>query len=283
MSKWLCKILAVILAAFMVSGSFSVPAVLAETAGQTTAGESTTQNQPAQSVGEWKEIKKYFYYYQDGKKLTGVKEIGANTYYFSSTGKQITGWRKIGDAYYFFKIANKAGGYMVKNKRVNGIKLGADGKAKLNTKRAKRKTKLMARCAKIMDQYTKPGQSKANKLKKAFQVAKKKYPRKNIHHWRKSKDWDIYYAEYIINHRNGDCYCQGAFLAYLANAIGYSNVKAISSGGHGWAQIDNKVYDPNWSFIIGDRLCYAVTRAQSGKGRRQPWFACSKYKKDLRK
>ena len=80
--------------------------------------------------------------------------------------------------------------------------------------------------------------------------------------------------------------------SYLGIEFGSTRIKGVvidgdgnvlASGGHGWAQIDNKVYDPNWSFIIGDRLCYAVTRAQSGKGRRQPWFACSKYKKDLRK
>ena len=258
------------LAAFLVCGSLGGMSVSAEGAVQTT-------------TGQWKASGNYYYYYQDGIKLTGVRQIGANTYYFSQAGKQITGWRKIGGDYYFFNIANGAGGFMVKNKKVNGIRLGADGKAGLSKKRARNKVKLMAKCATLMDKVTKPGQSKAKKLKIAFKFAKKHFPRKNIHRWKKSKTWDIYYAQYIINHRAGDCYCQGALMAYLANAVGYTNVIACSSGRHGWAMIDNKVYDPNWSFIIGDKKCYAVKRSQSGKGGRPPWFAAAVYKKDLRK
>ena len=263
------SIIAVVLAAVLICGSFGVQTAFAET------GETA----PVQ----WKEVNKYFYCYQGGQKLTGVREINGNTYYFKSNGAQLTGWRKVGSDYCFFRIVNGAGGYMVKNQKVNGIKLNADGKAVLNTKRAKRKTKLMAKCATLMDKATKPGQTKAKKLKAAFNVAKKKYPRKNIHRWKKSKDWDIYYAEYIVRHRTGDCYCQGALMAYLANAVGYTNVKAISSGHHGWAMVNGKVYDPNWSFIIGNKKCYAVKKSLSGRGGRPKWFEAATYKKDLRK
>ena len=45
----------------------------------------------------------------------------------------------------------------------------------------------------------------------------------------------------------GDCYSYGAAFAFMAKAIGYTNVYACNSGGHGWAEVDGKVYDPEWS------------------------------------
>ena len=46
---------------------------------------------------------------------------------------------------------------------------------------------------------------------------------------------------------HGNCYAYGAAFAFLANAAGYTDVYAIYSGGHGWAEIDGLIYDPEWS------------------------------------
>lgn len=271
MSRKLRTLLAVTVALLVLCGSFGAMTVHADTPAQ------------AASTGTWKKVNNYFYYYQDGQKLTGLQQIGNSTYYFSDSGAQITGWRKLGSDYYYFKIANCEAGCMVKNKKVNGIKLDANGKAKLNSKRSKRKVKVMVRCAKLMDNAVRPGQTKAKKLKSAYKYLKKHFRKKAIHGWKYSKNWDLYYAEYMLNHKAGDCYCHGALFAYFANAIGCSKVVAVSSGSHGWAKVDNKVYDPSWSYAIGDKRCYAVKRSLSGKGGRPPWFAAESYKKDLRK
>ena len=42
----------------------------------------------------------------------------------------------------------------------------------------------------------------------------------------------------------GDCVSYAAAFAYLANAVGMKKVYVICSGGHGWAEIGGKVYDP---------------------------------------
>ena len=35
--------------------------------------------------------------------------------------------------------------------------------------------------------------------------------------------------------------------AWMAKAAGYENVYACNSGGHGWAEVDGLVYDPEWT------------------------------------
>lgn len=45
----------------------------------------------------------------------------------------------------------------------------------------------------------------------------------------------------------GNCFSYGAAFAYMAKAIGYKNVYCCNSGGHGWAEVDGLVYDPEWS------------------------------------
>ena len=173
-------ILALMTALFLVCGSLGMSSALAETTDQGSAETEESPAASAQPAGTWKEINRYFYYYQDGKKLTGLQQIRGNTYYFKSNGVQLTGWRKIGSDYYFFRIVNGAGGYMVKDKKINGIQLDRNGKAKLNTKCAKRKTKVMARCAVLMDKAVKPGQTKAKKLKCAYKYLKKNLDRKSV-------------------------------------------------------------------------------------------------------
>ena len=59
-------------------------------------------------------------------------------------------------------------------------------------------------------------------------------------------DWPIIYANDMLVDGGGDCYSYGAAFAYMGKAIGYENVYACNSGGHGWAEIEGKVYDPEW-------------------------------------
>lgn len=235
----------------------------------------------ASHKSEWTSSKgNYYYWNAKGKKVKGLQKIGSKYYFFDSKYIQRTGWRKIKGSYYYFSKNKAKKGYMVKNKTMDGVKLNADGKAVL-TSRSQRKLKIMVRCSEIMDTLTNADQTKAQKLKIAFDYAKNHYRAVNIHGFRGSGDWDMYYAEYMLNNGRGDCYCYGAVFAYLANAAGYHSATVVSSGGHGWAEINGLFYDPNWARVIGTNKCYAVPRSLSGVSSRPNWARYGIYKKNL--
>jgi hypothetical protein len=62
--------------------------------------------------------------------------------------------------------------------------------------------------------------------------------------------WPAVYAMDHFNNKNGDCHSDGAAFAYLAAACGYTSVYACLDSGkttgnsHGWAEVNQKVYDP---------------------------------------
>ncbi|MBQ6465227.1 MAG: hypothetical protein IJJ43_03030 [Oscillospiraceae bacterium] len=59
--------------------------------------------------------------------------------------------------------------------------------------------------------------------------------------------WPVVYANDIFVDGAGNCFSFAAAFAYLAKAIGYEEVYACNSGGHGWAEIDGLIFDPEWS------------------------------------
>ena len=59
-------------------------------------------------------------------------------------------------------------------------------------------------------------------------------------------DWPVVYANDIFIYGKGDCFSYGAAFAYLAKAIGFEETYACNTGGHGWAEVDGKFYDPEW-------------------------------------
>lgn len=59
-------------------------------------------------------------------------------------------------------------------------------------------------------------------------------------------DWPVLYANDIFVYGKGDCFSYGAAFAYIGKAIGCSECYACNSGGHGWAEIEGKYYDPEW-------------------------------------
>ena len=54
----------------------------------------------------------------------------------------------------------------------------------------------------------------------------------------------------MLYRKKADCFGFGAAFAYLANAVGYK-AYAVSSGGHGWAEVNGRVYDPDWAKVTG--------------------------------
>ena len=63
----------------------------------------------------------------------------------------------------------------------------------------------------------------------------------------KSVGWETVYADDIFVRRGGNCLSCAAAMAFMAKAAGYENVYACNSGGHGWAEVDGLVYDPEWT------------------------------------
>ena len=241
----------------------------------------------AKHRSEWVSSKgKYYYYDENGKKLIpeggGLVKIGKKYYYLDEKGVQRTGWRKAGKSYYYFRKYNGASGFMMKSCSVRGITLQANGKAVL-TARNKRKLKIMVRCAEIIDAITKADQRGGEKLKIAFEYTKEHYRPRNIGKFRNIRDWDMYYAEYMLNHNGGDCYCYGVLFGYFASAIGYSNVSVVSSGGHGWTEIKGLYYDPNWARVIGTDKCFAASKSVSGRAGRPGWAKAGNYRINLSK
>lgn len=60
-------------------------------------------------------------------------------------------------------------------------------------------------------------------------------------------DWPSIYANDMFVNGTGNCCSYAAAFAYMAKAIGYEEVYCCNDSGHGWAEIDGLIYDPEWS------------------------------------
>lgn len=230
--------------------------------------EDTSPNEENTApIGKWISKNQKTYYMLDGKKLRGLQKIDGKNYYFDLKGVQRTGWQKIDGNYYFFRIANGKIGYMKKSEMINGITLKKNGMAKL-TKTSKAKLNALIKANKIVEQVTKPNMSRSEKLKKCYQYASKNFRYRGSPTFNKTSYWEITYALDMFDKGYGSCYSYGAALAFLANAVGYKDCYAISSGGHGWTEINGKVYDISWDLVDKQHSYYALSYDLSGIGGR---------------
>ncbi|MCD7736588.1 MAG: hypothetical protein LUI07_06450 [Lachnospiraceae bacterium] len=190
----------------------------------------------------------YYYYNQNGKKLKdGKYEIKGKYYYFDSDGIQRTGWQKVDGSYYYFKIAKGKKGYMLTSQDVNGIVLNKNGKAKL-TSYSRKKLPILYKANLMMQSITKNSDTKKEKLRKCFNYTLSYLRYASIGSFQWSPNWDLYYATriFVSGYVTGACYTHAVVFGYLANAVGY-RVNVISSGYHGWTEINNLIYDASWS------------------------------------
>lgn len=104
-----------------------------------------------------------------------------------------------------------------------------------------------AAARKAVEKCTDSGMTKEEKLKSAFDYLKANYLEGVRRSDYREPDWPAVYASDLLIGGKGDCYSYGAAFAYMAKAIGYEESYACNSGGHGWAEIDGKIYDPEWS------------------------------------
>lgn len=192
----------------------------------------------------------------NGKKLTfvkgvlrtGMQTINGNKYYYNTSGvlqkNGIVGSDK--DGWYY---ADKNG--KIDFLYSNGITQNGKDWNVMSGKATKVKTKsdkTLFRALKVVAKVTDKSMSKSQKLKACFNYTKNAYKELNprIPHYHGS-DWPIIYANDMFVDGAGNCFSYGAAFAYMAKAIGYKNVYCCNSGGHGWAEVDGLVYDPEWS------------------------------------
>ena len=97
--------------------------------------------------------------------------------------------------------------------------------------------------------------TKEEKLRAAFDYLKNNYLEGLLRDTYVGEDWAKVYAYDMLVKGKGDCFSYGASFAYLAKAIGSNDVYACSTGGHGWAEVEGRVYDPEWS-LHSDKYSY---------------------------
>ncbi|MBQ1977356.1 MAG: hypothetical protein II225_01265, partial [Ruminococcus sp.] len=206
-------------------------------------------------------------YYYNGELANGTINVNGTDCYFNN-GLFRSGYQKIGGNDYYYG----ANGAIMKNGIVGSDKDGwryADSTGKIDYTCCNGVTQHgykwivingMARkvvtdsdltlfyAAKEVAKVTKPTMTKQQKLKACFDYCKVAYAEFNprIPHY-KGMDWPIVYANDMFVGTGGNCLSYGAAFAYMAKAIGYTEVYACHSGGHGWAEIDGLIYDPEWS------------------------------------
>ncbi len=203
------------------------------------------------------------YTFENGNIKQGYITVNGNLYYYDNSGtllkNGIVGNDK--DGYMYADKTGKIDKTVRKAHSQNGQDwIVLEGKAK---KVVTEKDKTFFRALKEVDKALKGRDtsklSKAQKLRICYDYVKDAYVEKNprIPHYN-GMDWPEIYANDMFVRGTGNCFSYGACFAYMAKAIGYEEVYACHSGGHGWAEIDGLVYDPEWS-RHHDRDYYAVS------------------------
>jgi hypothetical protein len=152
---------------------------------------------------------------------------------------------------------------MVKSDKVNRIRLGNDGVAKI-TSSNKERVRLLTAANEFVFNHTKSTMSREQKLKTVFKglATQKTIAYKNIGSFKKNNSkWDEIYASYFLDK-------------------GY----AESSGVHGWCRIEGKYYDPKWAWWGTNGNIYygfAVPASRSGSNHSPNWARAAYYSRKV--
>lgn len=106
----------------------------------------------------------------------------------------------------------------------------------------------LQRAQAVVASITNDGMTREEKLRVCFDYVKEAYTeiKPRIPHYL-GMDWPVIYANDMFVNGAGNCCSYAAAFAYMAKAIGYEEVYCCNSGGHGWAEVDGLIYDPEWS------------------------------------
>ena len=217
------------------------------------------------------------YYFTNGLFRTGYQKINGNKYYYNSSGvlqkNGIVGSDK--DGWYYADKNGKIDFTYSNAVTQNGKDwIVRNGKA---TKVSTKSDRTLFRAMKIVTKITDNSMSKSQKLKVCYNYVKNSYTELNprIPHYT-GNDWPIIYANDMFVDGAGNCFSYAAAFAYMAKAIGYENVYCCNSGGHGWAEIDGLIYDPEWSRHHSKEyyaLSYNTTKDPNYKGAIAPGYS----------
>ena len=184
-------------------------------------------------------------------------ETGKKTYYIDENGRIAEGWQKIKGKYYYF---NRDSGILMRKCNVDGIKIGKSGVAKASKENIE-KIKTMITARKIMLKVTSPFDTKKEKLKKCFKwIFPFPYKRYRLMKPIMNKSgWETTFANDIFEKKSGCCVSDAAAFAFLAKEVGYKEVYICHDTGHGWTEIDGRVYDPLFAEARGFNKYYNVS------------------------
>lgn len=212
------------------------------------------------------------YYTINGKVQKRLVTIGKKSYYFSARkGIQRTGWRHIGNYYYYFRQVPGKGGYMLKNCRVDGIKLNKKGRAVVKSADALRKVSTMQKYQKWSDGFIRCGMSDAEKLYACLNQLRSFHYRNEPDNFSVGQgNWDVICAEQILQRKEGywptaECYRFACGFCYLANAVGLRDVRICAIPGHGWSMINGVVYDATRVINRGSMVWFPVDGSLLGE------------------
>ena len=221
-------------------------------------------------VTGWKQVGNAWYYFDPstGRMATGWKTVGDVWYYFDAlSGKRETGWQTIGKARYYLDPETGAmatswisqGGkkYYMKETGamacaevlvLDGKRQGFSGAGDWLGEKSSLFMDAYGAAVTFVAENTDASWSKEKKLRVCFDLFATDFHEKNpwIPHYT-GTDWAEKYAYNCITTKSGNCFSYGAAFAFMARAIGYDDVYACSSGGHGWAEVGGLVYDPEWT------------------------------------
>ena len=107
--------------------------------------------------------------------------------------------------------------------------------------------KVYAAAKEAVAKCTNDSMTKEQKLRAAFDYLKNNYIEGIRRGDYREMDWPVVYGKDLLIDGKGDCFSYGAAFAYMAKIIGCSDCYACNSGGHGWAEVEGKIYDPEWS------------------------------------
>ncbi len=218
------------------------------------------------------------FYFDNGLFRSGLQTINGNKYYYNSSGvlqkNGIVGSKK--DGWYYADKNGKIDFTYSNGVKQDGIEwIVMNGKA---TKVTNESDRTLYRALKVVAKITDNSMTKSQKLRVCFDYVKVAYVELNprIPHYT-GNDWPILYANDMFVDGAGNCLSYGAAFAYMAKAIGYEEVYCCHSGGHGWAEIDGLVYDPEWSkhHFVYDyyALSYDTKTDQNYKGAIAPGYS----------
>lgn len=192
-------------------------------------------------AGKSQKIDDTYYIFSDKGKLlrpskNKVYQLKGGYYYVNRKGRPAaTGWCLVGDKLY--KVARS--GKCTTGETVEGIKLQADGSAKMNTS-AKLKVAVMKR----LNQLTSPDMSRTKKLRKCFNWClwsgwQGSAEPKDIG----TEGWMQRCAYRMITTHRGECFSFACAVAAFAYELGYKPTVRGVPKNHAYVLINGKSYD----------------------------------------